>query len=185
MKMHLSDKEAAVVLAALRLAQDTPGFDGMPQLVEPGMEQPSSEDIDQLCEKINCDAAIQRPGAPRITVEISGGLIQCVCTDGDAHILIVDYDSMKQDDDYEPDIYEPGCSQPTCVEHVKKLYDQYVDIDYSQCSDMEYDAIFTSLVANLDADALLKIEGAREVLREELNNKVLDVWARRRRGERV
>lgn len=122
---------------------------------------------------------------PRVTVEVSGGLIQDVCADGDVYVLAIDYDSMKEDPDYMPSIYEPGEMQQVCIDHVQDLFEKYVDIDYDECTDEEFDVILAELVGKMSAKQILSYGDVNAELREELNNQVLDVWARRRRGEQV
>jgi hypothetical protein len=53
--MNLDRRELATVLAALRTAQeDYPVFCQMPHFTDEDIEPPSLEEIDALCERINC-----------------------------------------------------------------------------------------------------------------------------------
>lgn len=55
--MKLTPKELAMVLAALRMAQKSPelgGINAMPQMQDIETEA-TPEDIDALCERLNCD----------------------------------------------------------------------------------------------------------------------------------
>ena len=49
--------------------------------------------------------------------------------------------------------------------------------DYSAMTSEEYDDILNRLVAKMHAAEVLQVPGCYEALSEELNNKVLDVWA--------
>ena len=52
------------------------------------------------------------------------------------------------------------------------------ETDYSKMTDDEFDDILETIVGGMSARAILNIGDVNAVLREELNNEVLDTWLR-------
>jgi hypothetical protein len=48
--------------------------------------------------------------------------------------------------------------------------------DYSEMTDDDFDRILENLVSNMTAEQILAIGDVNTILREELNNAVLEVW---------
>lgn len=48
---------------------------------------------------------------------------------------------------------------------------------YSKMTDNDFDRILTSLLNDMKASELLSIAGIYEIVSEEYNNDVLDIWA--------
>lgn len=51
--------------------------------------------------------------------------------------------------------------------------------NYDQMTDTEFHAILDELVENMSLSQLMAIGDIRSILVEELNNEILDTWARR------
>lgn len=56
-------------------------------------------------------------------------------------------------------------------------------VDYNKCTDQEFDAILEEIVGEMSAGQILAYGDVNMILREELNNDVLDRWKARQEEE--
>lgn len=59
---------------------------------------------------------------------------------------------------------------------------QHYEVDYSTCSDDDFDSILKTLVER-DATQLLTVPGVYEAVSEYYNNEVLEIWEQKQRKE--
>ena len=55
--------------------------------------------------------------------------------------------------------------------------------DYTNMTDQEFTDIFEELVHSMEIEDILSIGDVNTILREELNNEVLDIWKSRKPDE--
>ena len=51
-----------------------------------------------------------------------------------------------------------------------------LNVDYSKCTDEDFDRILTEVVGEMTADEILAYGDVNAILREELNNAILERW---------
>ena len=55
--------------------------------------------------------------------------------------------------------------------------------DYTNMTDQEFTEVFEELVHSMEIEDILSIGDVNTILREELNNEVLDIWKSRKPDE--